>query len=170
LGGLGKTSVFLNVDGIAGVDFNLSEDKSQNTDSGTRAVTLDDAKKEFDGTVGANVGLSINAGATRALRPFFDDTFSFPLFSNTFFSFQVRVSHLLYRNHTDMVVSHRKPSGNLLRPRSAPLRSGHPISLAYLALPLENPISSSPSLRWMPRHPNNESTVTPFIFKSRPKL
>jgi hypothetical protein len=168
LGGLFKTAVFLNVDGVAEVDFNLSGDDIQNTVSGTRVVALDDAKKGFVGTVGGKVGVSVNAGASKAVRPFFDDTISIPLFSNTFFSFHVRVPHLLYRNHTDIVVSHRKPSGNL--PRSAPLRSGHPISRAYLALPPETPTSSSPSLTWMPRHPNNESTMTPFIFKSRPKL
>jgi hypothetical protein len=162
LGGLGKTSVFLNVNGVAEVDFDLTRAPPKNTISGTRAVTLGDAKKDLDGTVGADVGVSINAGTTKTLRPFFQASDSVPLFSKTFFRFQVRASYLLYRNHTDLVISHRIPSESLPRnlPRNAPFRSERPISPAYPALPLESPTSSSPSLTWMPQHPHNESTMS----------
>ncbi|KIM33069.1 hypothetical protein M408DRAFT_326729 [Serendipita vermifera MAFF 305830] len=87
LNGAAKTTVFLNVDGSAGVDFSLSAGADFTPVSGTNelpVVELKDVETKFGGTVGADVGININAGATAALVPFFDQTVSVPLFSKTF--------------------------------------------------------------------------------------
>lgn len=94
LGGLAETNIFLNVDGVAEVDFDLSAGAGTAAVSGTNelpVVALEDVKTEFDGTVGADVGLSINAGTTAALAPFFDQGVSVPIYSRTFYSFKVRL-------------------------------------------------------------------------------
>jgi hypothetical protein len=164
LRGLAKTTIFLNVDGVAGVDFDLSTGAAVNGLNENPVVALSDVGKKFDGTVGADVGLSINAGTNTALPPFFDAGVSVPLYSKTVFTSKVRTLRLLYRTHADLVVSHRKPTENLLR--NAPLKNEESISLAYSALPLESLTSCSPSLTWMPRRPSNESTMLPSIFKA----
>lgn len=93
LNGAAQTTVFLNVDGSAGVDFTLSAGADFTPISGTNelpVVALKDLETKFGGTVGADVGISINAGATASLPPFFDQTVSVQLFSKTFPVFQVR--------------------------------------------------------------------------------
>jgi hypothetical protein len=92
LNGVAEATVFLNVDGLAGVDFTLSAGADFTPISGTNelpVVALKDVETKFGGTVGADVGVSINAGATAALAPFFDQTTSVQLFSKTFPIFKV---------------------------------------------------------------------------------
>ena len=93
LDGLAETTVYLDVDGSAGVDFTLSTGADDIPVGGTDdlpVVALEDVGTKFGGTVGADVGVSINAGATAGLLPFFDQTVSVQLFSKTFPVFKVR--------------------------------------------------------------------------------
>jgi hypothetical protein len=93
LGDLAKTTVFLDIDGSAGVEFTLSTGPDHHPDSETNGlpvVALKDVETKFGGTVGADVGVSINAGATAGLSPFFDQTVSVQLFSKIFPVFKVR--------------------------------------------------------------------------------
>jgi len=92
LDGAAKTTVFLDIDGSAGLDFSLSAGADFAPVSGTNelpVVALKDVNTTFGGSVGADVGISINAGATAALAPFFDQTVSVQLFSKTFPIFKV---------------------------------------------------------------------------------
>ncbi|CCA68979.1 hypothetical protein PIIN_02839 [Serendipita indica DSM 11827] len=87
LEGAAKTTVFLNVDGSAGLDFTLSAGADVTPVSGTiedPVLSLSDVQKKFGGSVGADLGVSVNAGATAALVPFFDQTVSVELFSKKF--------------------------------------------------------------------------------------
>jgi hypothetical protein len=90
LRGLAKTTSFLNVDGVAGVDFDLSAGAAVSGLNEHPVVALNNVGKQFDGTVGADVGLSINAGTATAIPPFFNQGISVRLFSKTFYTFKVR--------------------------------------------------------------------------------
>jgi hypothetical protein len=92
LGGLAETTVYLDVDGSAGVQFTLSTgaDHIEGETDDLPVVALEDVDTKFGGTVSADVGVSIDAGATTGLSPFFDQTVSVQLFSKTFPVFKVR--------------------------------------------------------------------------------
>jgi hypothetical protein len=75
------------VDGSAGIDFKLSAQKNATTISGTEdqpVVSLDNVETKFGGSLDADEGVIIEAGATAALTSFFDQTVSITLFSKTF--------------------------------------------------------------------------------------
>lgn len=95
LDGAASTTVFLEVDGSAGVDLMLSAGANATPTSGTGnqpVVSLDQIETTFGGCVDADVGVSINAGATADLPPFFDKTVSVTLFQKTFPLFSVSAS------------------------------------------------------------------------------
>lgn len=90
--GLAQATVFLNVDGSAALDLTLSAGADLTPVSGTiedPIVNLSDVDTRFGGTVSSELGVSINAGATAALEPFFDQTAQVELFSKTFPIFSV---------------------------------------------------------------------------------
>jgi hypothetical protein len=169
LGGLAETTVYLDVDGSAGVQFTLSEGQDHIIDGetdGPPVVALEDVDTKFGGTVEADVGVSVNAGATAGLSPFLDQTVSVQLFSKTFPVFKVRN---FYAYWTGLLLIcwflTSAPSGILPRNARFCLRSALSLSPAYPALSAERSTSSSPSLTWMPLHPNHENVMSPFIFE-----
>jgi hypothetical protein len=96
-----ETTVFLELDTSAGVDFKLSA-ATNATVSGTEdhpVVSLDDVGTKFGGSLNADEGVSINAGATAALNPFFNQTVSITAFSKTFPLFQVSRLFVVFHRH-----------------------------------------------------------------------
>jgi len=91
----------MKLDASAGIDFRLSATTNA-TVSGTEdhpVVSLDDVGTKFEGSVNADEGLLINAGATAALNPFFNQTVSITAFSKTFPLFQVSRLFVVFHRH-----------------------------------------------------------------------
>ena len=110
------------MDTSAGVDFKLSV-ATNATVSGTEdqtVVSLDDIGTKFGGSLNADEGVLIKAGATAALNPFFDETVSITLFSKTFPLF--KVSGLYLSSYILVESNIQKILGNPATRRSAPLK------------------------------------------------
>jgi hypothetical protein len=91
----------MKLDASAGVDFRLSAIKNA-TESGTNdwpVVSLDEVGTKFKGSVNADEGVLINAGATAALNPLFNQTVSITVFSKTFPLFQVSGLFVVFHRH-----------------------------------------------------------------------
>ncbi|PVF93429.1 hypothetical protein CPB86DRAFT_109040 [Serendipita vermifera] len=124
LNGLAGATVFLNVDGSAGVDLTLKAAAEATPVSGTidqPIVSIDDIETKFGGSVAGDVGVSINAGATAALPPFFDETVSVELFSKTFPIFKKEFGQLTKRLHV------RQEQSGLTCPAAGEISAKQPI-------------------------------------------
>ncbi|KAG8835103.1 hypothetical protein FRC17_005224 [Serendipita sp. 399] len=87
LSGAAETTVFLNVDNSAAIEFTLSAGAEFTPVAGTIEQPVVDVKEvetKFGGSVGADLGVSIDAGAKAALLPFFDQSVTVNLFSKKF--------------------------------------------------------------------------------------
>ncbi|KAG8757455.1 hypothetical protein FRC14_002019, partial [Serendipita sp. 396] len=128
LSGAAETTVFLNVDNSAGVDFTLSAGAELTPVSGTLeqpVVDLADVQTKFGGSIGADVGVSIDAGAKASLLPFFDQTVSVNLFSKTFPIFKKSFGNSVKRR--SLLVARAEESGGLNCPLSAEVNVQQPI-------------------------------------------
>jgi len=87
LNGAVSATVFANVDASAGLDFTLDAKTEGTPVDGTVGNPKADLKK-FDsslgGSVGMNLGVSVNIGAEAALKPFFDKNANHQVFQKTF--------------------------------------------------------------------------------------
>lgn len=102
LEGLAQATVFLNVDGSAALDFTLSADADFTPVSGTNEdpiVGISEVDTKFGGTLSSTLGVSINAGATAALQPIFDQTAQVQLFSRTFPLFSVSLRYFSFDDY-----------------------------------------------------------------------
>jgi len=87
LNGAANATVFADVDASAGLDFTLDAKTTSTPVSGTVGKANIDFKNintSFGGSVGMDVGVSINVGAGAALEPFFGQNVNLQVFQKTF--------------------------------------------------------------------------------------
>jgi hypothetical protein len=145
------------VDGSAGVDLSLKAAAEATPVSGTidqPIVSLGDVETKFGGSVAGDVGVSINAGATASLPPFFDKTVSVELFSKTFPIFKASISTI--RKLSSIIMrSYRK---SLVNSQGASILGPKRTVVLFALLPVKLALSSPSSTKLL-LHPNNDGLI-----------